>query len=326
MSSPLLQIRQLTKYFPVRGGLFRRRIDDIRAVDGVDLEIYAGESFGLVGESGSGKTTLAKLILRLIEPTSGQVLFEEQDMLRLSEREMRSYRAHMQIVFQDPFSSLNPRMKVKQIIAEPIIIHRLARGAELEARVRELARLVGLTEDHLHRYPHEFSGGQRQRIGIARALAVQPRLIILDEPTSALDVSVQAQILNLLLDLQRRLNLTYLVISHDLGVIRYMCDRVALMYLGRIVELGTVNQIFDAPQHPYTQALLSAMPEPDPDHQGEQIILQGEISTLAGRIQGCPFAPRCPAPKIRACTEHMPPLLDIGQGHFVACHLTAVGQ
>ncbi len=325
-SSPLLQVRQLTKYFPVRSGLFRRHVDDIRAVDGVDLEIYAGESFGLVGESGSGKTTLGKVILRLIEPTSGQILFEGQDVLRLSEREMRGYRAHMQIVFQDPFSSLNPRMKVKQIIAEPMIIHRLARGAELETRVRELARLEGLTEDHLYRFPHEFSGGQRQRIGIARALALQPELIILDEPTSALDVSVQAQILNLLLDLQKRLNLTYLMISHDLGVIRYMCDRVALMYLGRIVELGSVDQIFDAPQHPYTQALLSAMPEPDPDHQKEQIVLQGEISTLAGRTQGCPFAPRCPAPKVRACTERAPLLLDTGHNHLVACHLVAVSN
>jgi oligopeptide/dipeptide ABC transporter ATP-binding protein len=309
----------------VRSGLFRRHVDDIRAVDGVDLEIYAGESFGLVGESGSGKTTLGKLILRLIESTSGQVLFEGRDVLRLSEREMRGYRAHMQIVFQDPFSSLNPRMKVKQIIAEPMIIHGIARGAELEARARELARLVGLTEDHLHRFPHEFNGGQRQRIGIARALALQPRLIILDEPTSALDVSVQAQILNLLIDLQKRLNLTYLVISHDLGVIRYMCDRVALMYLGRIMELGRVEQIFDAPQHPYTQALLSAMPEPDPDHQKEQIVLQGEISTLAGRTQGCPFAPRCPAQKISACTEREPLLLDTGHDHLVACHLRPQG-
>jgi len=316
----LLQVRQLKKYFPVRSGLFQRQVGSIRAVDDVDLELYPGESLGLVGESGSGKTTLGKSLLRLVEPTSGQILFDGQDVLRLSEREMRRYRAHMQMVFQDPYSSLNPRMKVKDIVGEPLIIHRQAKGARLEKRVRELIDLVGLMEDHLHRFPYEFSGGQRQRIGVARALALEPKLLVLDEPTSALDVSVQAQVLNLFLDLQKRLSLTYLFISHDLGVIRYICDRVAIMYLGRIVERASVEKIFEEPKHPYTRALLSAMPEPDPDHQGDEIVLQGEISTLAQEVRGCRFAPRCPLQFAR-CWEEDPQLLETGGSHPVACHL-----
>ncbi|HIQ06600.1 MAG TPA: ABC transporter ATP-binding protein, partial [Anaerolineae bacterium] len=309
--------------FPLRGGLFQKPVGNIRAVDGVDLDIHPGESFGLVGESGSGKTTLGKTILRLIEPTGGQIIFEGQDICALPEKKLRSYRAYMQMVFQDPYSSLNPRMKVKHIVAEPLVIHGRARGAALEERVRELLTLVGLGEDHLHRFPHEFSGGQRQRIGVARALALEPKLLVLDEPTSALDVSVQAQVLNLLIELQQRMNLTYLFISHDLGVIRYICDRVALMYLGKIVETGTVEQIFQDSKHPYTRALLSAMPEPDPDYQGEEIVLEGEIPLLTGPVTGCRFASRCPAHKVAACYEVEPPLLDIGDNHYVACHLYA---
>ena len=319
--SSLLEVRRLKTHFPIRQGLTRRRVGVVRAVDGVDLELNEGESLGLAGESGSGKTTLGKTLLRLIEPTSGEIIFNGQDLVRLSESEMQRYRMNMQMVFQDPYSSLNPRKKVKSIVGEPLLIHRQAKGSALVERVRELINLVGLTDDHLHRFPHEFSGGQRQRIAVARALALEPKLLILDEPTSALDVSVQAQVLNLFLSLQKRLNLSYLLISHDLGVIRYVCDRVAIMYLGRIVETGLVEEIFQEPKHPYTQALLSAMPEPDPNHQSEEIILEGEISALAPETKGCRFAPRCPAKKIARCHEEDPQLQDTGDGRRVACHL-----
>lgn len=324
MTDILLETRNLKKYFPLRGGLLRRAVGQVRAVDGVDLEVRAGEALGIVGESGSGKTTLGKTVLRLLEPTAGQILFDGQDITHLSYREMQSHRVHMQMIFQNPYSSLNPRMRVKDIVAEPLVIHRQASGRALEQRVRELLDLVGLADTHLYRFPHEFSGGQRQRIGIARALALEPQLLVLDEPTSALDVSVQAQVLNLLINLQQQLNLTYLFISHDLGVIRYICDKVALMYLGRVVEMATVKQVFEAPKHPYTQALLSAMPEPDPDHRGEEIILEGEISAPTQEFQGCRFAPRCPvarAMNLQVCWEVDPPLQLVDQGHLVACHL-----
>lgn len=324
MSQSLLEIRHLKKYFPLRGGLLQRQTGVVRAVDDVSLEIREGEAVGLVGESGSGKTTLGKTVLRLLEPTAGQIIFEGQDITRLTYQQMQGFRRHMQMVFQNPYSSLNPRMKVKDIVAEPLLIHGQANGSQVEKRVLELLELVGLSSQHLHRFPHEFSGGQRQRIGVARALALEPKLLILDEPTSALDVSVQAQVLNLLIDLQQRLHLAYLFISHDLGVIRYICDRVALMYLGRIVEIATVAQIFDAPKHPYTQALLSAMPEPDPDHKGEEIILEGEIAAPPQAFQGCRFAPRCPAVKanpLEACWEVEPELRLVNRGHQVACHL-----
>lgn len=321
MDEPLLRVRHLKKYFPLRGGLFNQEVDSVKAVDDVSLDVLRGESVGLVGESGSGKTTLGKVILRLIEPTSGEIIFDGQDLCQLSEGELRKRRGEMQMIFQDPYSSLNPRMTVKKIVREPFHIHQRAKGRELEERVQELIHLVGLKEDHLYRFPHEFSGGQRQRIGIARALALDPRLLVLDEPTSALDVSVQAQILNLMLDLQKRLDLTCLFISHDLGVIRYMCDRVALMYLGIVVELSSVQRIFEQPLHPYTKALLSAMPEPDPEYQSEEIILEGEISTLAGRARGCRFAPRCPEVISPICHEEEPQLAEAEPGHWVACHL-----
>jgi oligopeptide/dipeptide ABC transporter ATP-binding protein len=319
MDEALLRVQNLKKYFPLRGGLLNQEIGRIKAVDDVSLDVHSGESVGLVGESGSGKTTLGKVILRLIEPTSGQVIFDGQDLCQLSDVDMRQRRGEMQMIFQDPYSSLNPRMTVKKIVSEPFLIHKRARGHEAEDRVRELIHLVGLKDDHLYRFPHEFSGGQRQRIGIARALALDPRLLVLDEPTSALDVSVQAQILNLMLDLQKRLNLTCLFISHDLGVIRYMCDRVALMYLGVIVELSSVQRIFEHPLHPYTRALLSAMPEPDPEYQSEEIILEGEISTLAGRVEGCRFASRCPEITSATCHEVEPQLAEAEPGHWVAC-------
>jgi oligopeptide transport system ATP-binding protein len=321
MDQALLQVKGLKKYFPVKGGLFRRQVGYVRAVDGVDLEIKQGRSFGLVGESGSGKTTVGKTILRLIEPTEGEILFEGQDLCQLSDSQMRGRRAEMQMIFQDPYSSLNPRMTVKRIVGEPLLVHKWGKGRTLDRRVRELISLVGLMEDHLYRYPHEFSGGQRQRIGIARALALEPKMLVLDEPTSALDVSVQAQVLALLLDLQQRLHLTYLFISHDLAVIRYICDRVALMYQGRILELGSVEDIFQEPLHPYTQALLSAMPVADPEYQPEEIILEGEISTLAGAEGTCRFAPRCPARSAEKCVPEEPQLEEVRDGHFVACQL-----
>ncbi|TMC60904.1 MAG: ABC transporter ATP-binding protein [Chloroflexi bacterium] len=320
MAEALLEIRDLKKYFPIRGGLWQRKVNDIHAVDGVDLAIQAGESFGLVGESGSGKTTLGKTILRLSEPTTGQIIFEGTDLVPLPEQEMQRYREDMQMVFQDPYSSLNPRMKVKDIVVEPLLIHKRGTTREAVQRARELIRLVGLMDDHLHRFPHEFSGGQRQRIGIARAIALNPKLLVLDEPTSALDVSVQAQVLNLLLDLQHKLDLTYLFISHDLGVIRYVCNRVGLMYLGRVVEMASVDQIFEEPKHPYTVALLSSMPEPDPDSKVKEIILEGEIGSPINLARGCRFAPRCPL-RFDRCLVEDPPLLHTGDNHWVACHL-----
>jgi oligopeptide transport system ATP-binding protein len=321
MSQALLQVRGLKKYFPVKGGLFRRQVGYVKAVDGVDLDIKQGQSFGLVGESGSGKTTVGKTILRLIEPTEGKILFEGEDLCQLSESQMRLRRSEMQMIFQDPYSSLNPRMTVKRIVGEPLVVHKWGKGRALDERVRELISLVGLMEDHLYRYPHEFSGGQRQRIGIARALAMEPKMLVLDEPTSALDVSVQAQVLDLLLELQQRLTLTYLFISHDLAVIRYICDQVALMYQGRILELGLVEDIFQEPLHPYTQALLSAMPVADPTYQPQEIILEGEISTLAGAEGACRFAPRCPAKNSERCDRTEPSLRELTEGHLVACHL-----
>jgi oligopeptide transport system ATP-binding protein len=320
MTEALLQVRGLKKYFPVKGGFFRRQVGNVKAVDGIDLGIKHGQSFGLVGESGSGKTTVGKAILRLIEPTAGEIVFEGQDLCQLSESEMRDRRSEMQMIFQDPYSSLNPRMTVKRIVGEPLLVHKWGKGRALEERVRELINLVGLMEDHLYRYPHEFSGGQRQRIGIARALALEPKMLVLDEPTSALDVSVQAQVLDLLLELQGRLNLTYLFISHDLAVIRYICDRVALMYQGKILELGSVEDIFQEPMHPYAQALLSAMPVADPEYRPEEIILEGEISTLAGAEGACRFAPRCPVRDGERCVEQEPVLRELKEGHLVACH------
>jgi oligopeptide/dipeptide ABC transporter ATP-binding protein len=326
MVDTLLEVKNLKKYFPLSGGLFRRHAGDIKAVDGVDFDIWVGESFGLVGESGSGKTTIGKAILRLVEPTEGQIVFENQDLCMHSAEEMRRRREDMQMIFQNPYSSLNPRMKVKDIVAEPMVIHKKFKGRALNDRARDLVRLVGLMDDHLHRYPYEFSGGQRQRIAVARALALEPKMLILDElildePTSALDVSVQAQVLNLLLNLQKRMVLTYLFISHDLSVVRYMCDRVAVVYMGRIMETGEVEAVFENPSHPYTRALLSAMPEPDPTHVAEEIVLKGELSTLVATGKGCRFAPRCFADKLPRCTEEEPELIRLDGGHRVACHL-----
>lgn len=317
---PILEVRNLAKHFPVRGGLLGRQIGAIKVIEDVSFSVPRGKTLALVGESGSGKTTIGKCVIRLVEPTSGVILFDGEDITKLSSRDMRRKRTEMQMIFQSPAASLNSRMMVGQIIGEALWLHESLRGRAARDRVMELLTIVGLKPEHYYRYPHEFSGGQQQRIGIARALAVKPRLLVLDEPTSALDVSVQAQILNLLHDLQQEFGLTYLFISHDLGVVRYLCDQVALLYLGKIVEVADVKTIFDKPRHPYTQALISAIPEIDPDDKREQIVLSGDLN-LKRPEKGCPFAPRCQSAKLDICHQVEPPLVSVGDSHLVACHL-----
>ena len=322
----LLDVRDLCKHFPVRRHLSRRVVGTIHAVDGLTFHVRQGETVGLVGESGSGKTPAGRCILRGIEPSSGSVTYHDDgkaiDVLSLGRHELRALRRKMQLIFQDPYASLNPRMTVMQIVGEPLVIHGLARGKALEQRVRELMRMVGLDERYLNRYPHAFSGGQRQRIGIARALALNPELIIADEPVSALDMSMQAQILNLLKDLQQQLNLTYLFISHDLSVVRHFCDRVLVMYAGKLVETGDTQSVFSAPQHPYTEALLSAAPRPDPRQKSSRIMLAGEVPDPANRPPGCPFHPRCRFVEDRCRTDE--PLLESDDDRrSVACHLAS---
>jgi oligopeptide/dipeptide ABC transporter ATP-binding protein len=319
MNAPLLRVAELRKSFPVGGGWLGAR-QRLRAVDGVDFELQAGKTLGIVGESGCGKSTLARLVLRLIAPDHGRVEFEGRELGRLSRRELRRLRRHMQIVFQDPYASLNPRITVGDAIGEGLEIHGLADGARRRERVAELLEMVGLRREHAERYPHEFSGGQRQRIGIARALAVEPRLLIGDEPISSLDVSIQAQILNLLLDLQARLGLAYLFISHDLRVVRHIADRIAVMYLGRFVEIADSEALYAHPQHPYTQALHSAVPVPDPARRHERIALRGDVPSPIDPPGGCPFHPRCPL-AIERCWREVPALREVRPGHFSACHL-----
>lgn len=318
--SELLQVKNLKMHFPVTKGIFKRQIASVKAVDGVSFTINAGETFGLVGESGCGKTTVGKMILRLIEATDGEILFEGKNIRALSKDELRELRKDIQIVFQDPYGSLNPRMTIYDTIAEPIKKHKLASGDELDKRVKDLINRVGLSEKELKKYPHEFSGGQRQRICIARALAVNPKLIICDEPVSALDVSVQSQILNLLKDLQRDTNIAYLFIAHGMPVVRYMSDRVGVMYLGKLVEVADCRDLFDEQLHPYSRALMSAIPKADPLNKSKRVILTGDVPSPINLNPGCRFYSRCPN-ACPECEKNEPELREVRPGHFVACRL-----
>jgi oligopeptide transport system ATP-binding protein len=317
--TPLVEIRDLVKHYPVTGGVLLREVARVHAVDGVSLTIKSGETLGLVGESGCGKSTLGRLILRLDEPTSGQVLFEGDDILAYDPERMRKLREEMQVIFQDPFSSLNPRKSVAHIVGEPLIVHGVKSRAEREKRVEDLLEVVGLRREHMRRYPHQFSGGQRQRIGVARALALNPKLIICDEAVSALDVSIQAQVINLLQDLQAEFGLTYLFISHDLSVVEHISDRVAVMYLGKVVELANKKDLYSTPMHPYTQALLGATPIPDPHLEIKHTILIGDVPSPINPPSGCRFHTRCPYAE-QVCKDHEPELRELASEHTAACH------
>ena len=321
MSEPLLQVRGLKKYFPIRKGVLRRIAGQVRAVDGVSFDVAAGETLGLVGESGCGKSTAGRSILRLIEPTEGQILFNGRDIRKLRAEQMRLMRREMQIVFQDPYASLNPRYTVRQILEEPMIIHGLFHSAaERKKRAAELLETVGLSASRMERYPHEFSGGQRQRVGIARALMLHPKLMILDEPVAALDVSVQSQVINLLEDLQEEFNLTYIFVAHNLSVVKHISDRILVMYLGRMAELASPQDLFHEPLHPYTQALFSAVPVPNPRAKRERIILKGDLPSPASPPSGCVFHTRCPIAQ-ELCQQQVPEWREVRPKHYAACHL-----
>lgn len=322
MSEILLQAKSLKKFFAIETGMLANKKSFVKAVDGVSLDIVKGETFGLVGESGCGKSTLGRLLLRLLEPTSGECLIDGENIYALKAEKLRTVRKDIQIVFQDPYASLNPKMKIGRIIGEPLRIFKYCDGREIDQRVKELLTRVGLSKDHINRYPHEFSGGQRQRISIARALALNPKLIVYDEAVSALDVSVQAQILNLLKDLQREFGLTYVFISHDLSVIKYMCDRIGVMYLGKMVEVAHSKDLFRNPSHPYTQALLSAIPVPDPRKEQARIVLEGDVPNPVSPPEGCAFHPRCKY-VMDQCRVVEPTLRQVECGHSASCHLVS---
>jgi oligopeptide transport system ATP-binding protein len=318
----ILSVQGLKKYFPIRRGVFRHQVGDVKAVDGISFNVYRGETLGLVGESGCGKTTTGRTIIRLYEPTAGKVLFDDVDLADMSIRELRHMRQRLQMIFQDPYASLNPRMTVRGIVGEPFMVHQIASGEEKRERIAELLEMVGLSPDFMSRYPHEFSGGQRQRIGLARALALNPDLVICDEPISALDVSIQAQVVNLLEDLQEELGLTYIFIAHDLSMVRHISDRVAVMYLGKIMELTDRYTLYNNALHPYTEALLSAVPVPDPEieENRQRILLEGDLPSPSEPPVGCNFNTRC-SKAIDVCFEEEPPLVDVGDEHYCACHV-----
>ncbi|NLL70531.1 MAG: dipeptide ABC transporter ATP-binding protein [Epulopiscium sp.] len=319
-NKPLLEVKNLKKYFPIYQGLARRKVGDVKAVDDVSFVLREGETLGLVGESGCGKSTTGRTILRLLNPTDGEVYYKGKDVFNASKKEMLALRQEMQIIFQDPYSSLNPRMSVGATVGEALIQHKMyKKGKELDDRIREILELCGLADYHINRYPHEFSGGQRQRIGIARALALQPSFVVADEPVSALDVSIQSQIINLLMELQEKMKLSYLFISHDLSVVKHISNRVGVMYLGSLVELSNKKDLYENPKHPYTQALLSAIPVPDPTVKRERILLQGDIPSPANPPKGCKFHTRCPYAK-DICKQQVPEFRKLGDDHFVACH------
>lgn len=318
---PLVRVENLTKYFPIKAGILQRKVGDVKAVDGVSFDIWRGETLGMVGESGCGKTTVGRTILRIYPPTSGEIFFDGIPLSSVKNKPLRQMRRRMQMVFQDPYASLNPRLTAGEIVGEPLEIHGLARGAEKQKRVAELFELVGLSREYLNRYPHEFSGGQRQRIGLARALALTPDLIICDEPIAALDVSIQAQIVNLMQELQEELNLTYLFIAHDLSMVKHISDRVLVMYVGKVMELAQRDELYESPLHPYTKALLSAVPIPDPEYemQRKRIILSGDLPSPAQPPPGCRFHTRCPIAE-EQCKLTEPPLREVVPNHVVACH------